>query len=194
LEVLRQPLEGGEVVLSRAAASLAYPADFMLVAAMNPCPCGYSGSQQKPCTCSPHQIRQYLSRVSGPLLDRIDLQVQVPAVPFSHLSGGPDPINSQMIRRQVVAARLRQQERLRPFHLQRNAQMGTALLNRFCRLSHDSMLILERAMQRFQLSARAYGRILKLARTIADLDNQDQIQRRHLTEAVAFRIVDRELA
>jgi magnesium chelatase family protein len=135
-----------------------------------------------------------LSRVSGPLLDRIDLQVQVPAVPFSHLSGEPDRINSQMIRQQVVAARLRQQERLRPFQRQRNAQMGVALQSRFCQLSPDSMLVLEQAMRRFQLSARAYGRILKLARTIADLDNQDQIQRRHLSEAVAFRGVDRELA
>ncbi len=194
LEVLRQPLEGGGVTVTRAAASLDFPADFMLVAAMNPCPCGYNGSNQKPCICTPQQIRQYISRVSGPLLDRIDLQIQVPAVPYSDLAGKPDPIDSSMVREQVVAARKVQVERLHKFGLFCNAQMNTSLTSRFCKLPEEAAHMLERAMQRFQLSARAYSRILKLARTIADLDQAPAIDKKHLSEAIAYRTLDRELS
>ena len=193
LEVLRQPMEGGGVTVSRAAASLDFPADFMLVAAMNPCPCGYNGSNQKPCICAPQQIRQYISRVSGPLLDRIDLQVQVPAVPYSDLAGQPDPMTTAIVREQVVAARRRQLERLNQFGVFRNAQMNTSLTSRFCQLAPASARMLERAMQRFQLSARAYSRILKLARTIADLADAQVIEQAHLSEAIAYRTLDRDL-
>ena len=194
LEVLRQPLEGGRVTVTRAAASLDFPADFMLVAAMNPCPCGYHGSNQKPCSCTAQQIRQYMGRVSGPLLDRIDLQVQVPAVPFSDLTGqATNSASSTTIRAQVVKARNLQEERLKPFGIFRNAQVNTTLTNRFCKLEPASLNLLQKAMQRFSLSARAYGRILKLARTIADLDMSPRIETHHLSEAVAYRTLDHYL-
>jgi magnesium chelatase family protein len=193
LEALRQPLEGGRLTVTRAAASLDFPADFMLVAAMNPCPCGYFGSHQKTCTCTPQQVRTYLSRVSGPLLDRIDLQVQVPAVPFSHLAGQADGLSSQLVREQVIKARRIQEKRLRPFALFRNSQMNSALTRRFCPLNNSSLELLELAMRRLSLSARAYGRILKLARTIADLDQQPDINQAHLAEAISYRGLDREM-
>jgi magnesium chelatase family protein len=193
LEVLRQPLEGGRVTVTRAAASLDFPADFMLVAAMNPCPCGYYGSNQKTCICTPHQVRSYLSRVSGPLLDRMDLQVQVPAVSFSHLTGQEQGASSRLIRQQVIKARRIQEERFAPFAIFRNAQMNTALTRRFCVLDAASLDLLQRAMQRFRLSARAYGRILKLARTIADLSAEADISQAHLAEAIAYRSLDREM-
>lgn len=192
LEVLRQPLEGGGVTVARAAMTLDFPADFMLVAAMNPCPCGYHGSNQKPCVCTPQQIRQYMGRVSGPLLDRIDLQVQVPAVPYTDLAGAPDPMTSAIVREKVIAARKLQFERLSRYGVFRNAQMNTELTNQFCALPPDASHMLERAMQRFRLSARAYSRILKLARTIADLDAQAHIDKIHLSEAIAYRTLDRE--
>ncbi len=191
LEVLRQPLESGRVTVTRAAASVEFPARFMLVAAMNPCPCGYYGDPQRQCTCSPHQVHQYLSRVSGPLMDRIDIQIEVPAVPFKELSADTAGPSSASLRRQVVAARRLQQERLQQRGLFCNAQMTTRLTRRFCRLDRECLVLLERAMERFKLSARAYGRILKISRTIADLDGADDINLAHVSEAIGYRSLDR---
>jgi magnesium chelatase family protein len=194
LEVLRQPLESGFVTVTRAAASVDFPARFMLVAAMNPCPCGYHGDGQRACTCSPQQVRQYLARVSGPLLDRIDLQVEVPAVPFKELSAETAGPGSAVLREQVVAARQLQHQRLRPFGLFCNAQMNTALTRRFCGLEAQGLRLLETAMARFKLSARAYGRILKIARTIADLEGAERIGLAHLSEAIGYRSLDRGMS
>ncbi len=191
LEVLRQPLESGMVTVTRAAATVDFPARFMLVAAMNPCPCGYYGDPGRQCTCAPHQVQTYLGRVSGPLMDRIDIQIEVPAVPFKDLSADTSGPPSEQVRGQVVAARHRQHERLGGSGLYCNAQMNTRLTRRHCRLGPDAMRLLETAMERFKLSARAYGRILKIARTIADLDDAQDIGLAHLSEAIGYRSLDR---
>lgn len=194
LEVLRQPLEAGQVTVTRAAASVEFPARFMLVAAMNPCPCGFHGDPQRQCTCAPTAIRTYMGRVSGPLLDRIDLQVEVPAVPFKDLSAETSGPPSALLRQEVLAARGLQQGRLGSYGLFCNAQMSTALTRRFCGLSPEGLRLLERAMERFRLSARAYGRILKISRTIADLEGAETIGLAHLSEAIGYRSLDRGLA
>ncbi len=194
LEVLRQPMESGRVTITRAAATVDFPARFMLVAAMNPCPCGYYGDPKRQCTCTPQQIRNYLSRVSGPLMDRIDLQIEVPAVPFRDLAADTAGPPSAELREQVIAARRRQAARLGGSGLFCNAQMTTRLTRRHCRLCREGLGLLERAMERFQLSARAYGRILKIARTIADLEGQEEIGLDHLSEAIGYRSLDRGLA
>lgn len=194
LEVLRQPLESGMVTVTRAAASVDFPARFMLVAAMNPCPCGFHGDPQRQCTCSPPAIHTYMGRVSGPLLDRIDLQVEVPAVPFKDLAAETAGPSSAAIAQEVLAARQRQQARLTSHGLFCNAQMNTALTRRHCALEPQGLSLLERAMERFRLSARAYGRILKIARTIADLDAAPSIGQAHLSEAIGYRSLDRGLA
>ncbi|MBI4797192.1 MAG: YifB family Mg chelatase-like AAA ATPase [Desulfarculus sp.] len=194
LEVLRQPLEAGQVTVTRAAASVEFPARFMLVAAMNPCPCGFHGDPQRQCTCAPQAIRTYMGRVSGPLLDRIDLQVEVPAVPFKDLSAETSGPASAVLRQEVLDARGLQQGRLSSYGLFCNAQMNTALTRRFCQLSPEGLSLLERAMERFKLSARAYGRILKISRTIADLEGADRIGLAHLSEAIGYRSLDRGMA
>jgi len=194
LEVLRQPLESGKVTVTRAAATVDFPARFMLVAAMNPCLCGFHGDPKRQCTCTPHQVRTYQSRVSGPLMDRIDLQVEVPAVPFKELSADTCGPSSQEVRRQVVAARRVQERRLAPQGLFCNAQMTTRLTRQHCRLDTQGLNLLETAMERLRLSARAYGRILKIARTIADLDGAERIGLAHLSEAIGYRSLDRGLA
>jgi magnesium chelatase family protein len=191
LEVLRQPLESGVVTITRATATVDFPARFMLVAAMNPCPCGYYGDPRRPCTCSPPQIRNYLNRVSGPLMDRIDIQIEVPAVPFKELSAetaGPPSVD---YRAQVLDARKVQEKRLSQHGIYANAQMSTKLTRQYCRLDDQCMSLLERAMETFRLSARAYGRILKIARTIADLDSSQDIGITHLSEAIGYRSLDR---
>jgi len=193
LEVLRQPMESGQVTITRAAATVDFPARFMLVAAMNPCPCGYYGDPKRQCSCSPQQIRNYLSRVSGPLMDRIDLQIEVPAVPFKDLAAETAGPPSAELRAQVVAARELQARRLHGSGVFCNAQMTTSLTRRHCRLSREGLSLLERAMERFKLSARAYGRILKIARTIADLDAREDIGLSHLSEAISYRSLDRGL-
>jgi magnesium chelatase family protein len=194
LEVLRQPLESGMVTVTRAAASVEFPSRFMLVAAMNPCPCGYHGDSQRQCTCAPPAIRSYMGRVSGPLLDRIDLQVEVPAVPFKDLAAETAGPSSEVLRQEVLAARVLQQQRLSRYGLFCNAQMTTALTRRFCALTPEGLRLLERAMERFKLSARAYGRILKISRTIADLEAEEAIGLAHLSEAIGYRSLDRGLA
>ncbi|MEW6261601.1 MAG: YifB family Mg chelatase-like AAA ATPase [Thermodesulfobacteriota bacterium] len=191
LEVMRQPLEDGWVTIARAAMSLSFPARFMLVAAMNPCPCGYFGDLIKECTCTPSQVQKYRSHVSGPLLDRIDLHLEVPAVKYKDLGTETSGESSRIIRERVKAARRRQAERLAPFGLYSNAQMQAAHLRRFCQLDDQSRRLLETAMQRLGLSARAYTRVLKLARTIADLEGDDEIAVHHVSEAIGYRSLDR---
>jgi magnesium chelatase family protein len=165
----------------------------MLVAAMNPCPCGFYGDPQRQCSCSPQQVRNYLNRVSGPLLDRIDIQVEVPAVPFRDLAADTAGPPSAELRRQVMAARRRQHQRLAGSNIYCNAQMDSRQTRRYCRLDSAGLQLLEQAMERFRLSARAYTRILKIARTIADLEGSEAIGLAHLSEAIGYRSLDRAL-
>jgi len=193
LEVLRQPLEDQQVTISRAAMSLTFPSSFMLAAAMNPCPCGFWNDPTRECRCSPLQIQRYVGRISGPLLDRIDIHIDVPAVRFRELVGDTpfDAEDSATIRQRVIAARERQRERLGGDGIFANAAMTPRLIRKFCRIDADSEAMLERAMARLGLSARAYDRILKVSRTIADLNGSDEIQSSHVSEAVHYRSLDR---
>ncbi|HYO63159.1 MAG TPA: YifB family Mg chelatase-like AAA ATPase [Pyrinomonadaceae bacterium] len=192
LEVLRQPLEDQKVTISRAAMTLTFPASFMLAAAMNPCPCGFWNDPTRECRCTPLQIQRYVGRISGPLLDRIDIHVDVPAVRFKELTGGAAAGESSAeIRARVVAARARQRERLGGEGVFSNAQMSPRHIRRFCRVSAECERLLETAMTRQGLSARAYDRILKVSRTIADLDAADRIEPAHVAEAVGYRSLDR---
>ncbi|WP_420266141.1 YifB family Mg chelatase-like AAA ATPase [Candidatus Magnetominusculus dajiuhuensis] len=191
LEVLRQPIENAEVTISRAAATINYPASFMLIAAMNPCPCGYSGDSRRPCICSPSHIHRYRSRVSGPLLDRIDIHVDVPNVPYKELSSSTCGEASSNIRERVNRARHRQTERFKKDKIYSNGQMRTRHIKKYCALTPDAQRIFDLAMERLGLSARAYSRILKVSRTIADLDDSDTITQRHISEAIQYRTLDR---
>jgi magnesium chelatase family protein len=189
LEVLRQPLEDKEIVISRAKTSTKFPANFMLVAAMNPCPCGYLGDPAHACTCTDAMIRAYNQRISGPLLDRIDIHVDVPRVDYDKLTQRSRASeNSATIRARVEAARQRQRARFAESpHLQANADMGPREIDEFCTLSEEAARLVKVTAQQMQLSARAYHRILKLARTIADLDGQALIDMPHLAEAIQYR-------
>ncbi|HEV2762341.1 MAG TPA: YifB family Mg chelatase-like AAA ATPase [Pyrinomonadaceae bacterium] len=192
LEVLRQPLEDQKVTISRAAMSLTFPASFMLAAAMNPCPCGFWNDPTRECRCTPLQIQRYVGRISGPLLDRIDIHVDVPAVRFKELTGDVSAgEGSDEIRSRVVAARERQRERFRGESVFSNAQMSPRHIRRFCRVGAECERMLEAAMTRQGLSARAYDRILKVSRTIADLDASADIAPKHVAEAVGYRSLDR---
>ncbi|MDQ7830292.1 MAG: YifB family Mg chelatase-like AAA ATPase [Desulfovibrionaceae bacterium] len=192
LEVLRQPLEDGRVTIARAAMSLTYPADFMLVAALNPCPCGYLGDPRHECTCSPPQIQRYRSRLSGPLLDRIDLQVEVPAVPYKELRQEASPVDSTAMRGRVLAARERQAARYAGAAIHVNAELVGSRLSACCRIDDEGHRFLEGAVRRLGLSARSHTRILRIARTIADLDDDAAIRVEHLAEAVNLRGLDRQ--
>jgi magnesium chelatase family protein len=191
LEVLRQPLEDGRVTISRALTSITYPSRFMLVAAMNPCPCGYFGDQNKPCVCTTADIRRYRSRISGPLLDRIDIHIEVPSLKYKELTERPSE-NSETIRERVNRARAVQYERFVGRSYYFNARMPTRDLERFAPLSAECDAFLERVMQTLKLSARAYSRIIKVSRTIADLAGEPEISTKHLAEAVQYRSLDRE--
>jgi magnesium chelatase family protein len=192
LEVLRQPLENGDVTVSRAVASITYPAGFMLVAAMNPCPCGYFGDERHQCTCAPGQIHRYRHKVSGPLLDRIDIHIEVPAVPYKELSNEYSGEKSGEIKKRVVAAREIQHDRfMNDRRIYANGHMKTRHIKKYCKLQPDAQTLLETAMQKLGLSARAYTRILKLSRTIADLDASAEIQSHHISEAIQYRTLDR---
>jgi magnesium chelatase family protein len=193
LEVLRQPLEDGVVTLSRAAISLSYPANFMLVAAMNPCPCGYLTDPDKECRCTPEQIRRYVSKVSGPLLDRIDLHVEVPRVSWKELSSNQPGEDSLSIRSRVETARRRQRDRFVNIRsdLYSNSQMTNREVERFAPLDGASMNVLHQAIERMGLSARAYHRIRKIARSIADLEGSEDIRLPHVIEAIQYRSLDR---
>lgn len=192
LEVLRQPLEDRHISISRAKYSIDYPAGFMLVASMNPCPCGYYTHPTKPCICPPGAVHKYLNRISGPMLDRIDLHVEIMPVPFDDILSLQQGESSAVIRRRVVAARTIQAARFaREKGVYCNAQMSTRLIGHYARPDEAGMKRLRDAMQRFDMSARAYDRILKVARTIADLDASETVRDRHITEAIAYRTLDR---
>src|SRR4030043_541965 len=192
LEVLRQPLENGEVTVSRAVASITYPASFMLVAAMNPCPCGYLGDSRHQCTCAPSQIHRYRHKVSGPLLDRIDIHIEVPAVPYKELSTEYSGERSEEIRKRDITARDIQLERFRDDRkIYSNGQMKTRHIKKCCKLKPEALTLLEVAMHKLALSARAYTRILKLSRTIADLEDSEEIHPQHISEAIQYRTLDR---
>jgi magnesium chelatase family protein len=193
LEVMRQPLEDRVVNISRAKFSVDYPASFMLIASMNPCPCGFYNHPEKDCVCAPGVVQKYLNKVSGPLLDRIDLHVEVTPVPFSELSKQQSGEKSTGIRERVVAARLIQIERFKDEQkIHCNAQMRTSDLKTHCQLNETSTSLLKTAMEKLGLSARAYDRILKVARTIADLDQSKNIENNHVAEAIQYRSLDRE--
>lgn len=193
LEVMRQPLEDRTVSISRARFSVEYPAGFMLVAAMNPCPCGFYNHPEKECVCGPGVVQRYLNKISGPLLDRIDLHVEVTPVSFNELHGAVPSEGSIDIRKRVERTRVVQKERyVDRFGVHCNAQMSRKDMEDFCKLNDDSTGILKNAMDRMGLSARAYDRILKVARTIADLSGEEQINSSHLAEAIQFRSLDRE--
>jgi len=191
LEVLRQPLEDAEVTISRAQVAVTFPARFMLVAAMNPCPCGYRGDTQHACSCSKQAIDRYWSKISGPLLDRIDIHLDVPSVHWRDLTSVPDGEDSQSIRDRVNGARQIQLSRFKGTGLFANSQMGSALIKKHCRLGMESMNFMEKAVTKLRLSARAYHRVLKISRTIADLDSAEQIESSHVAEAVQYRSLDR---
>ena len=193
LEMMRQPLEDRTIDISRAKYSVRYPAGFMLVASMNPCPCGYYNHPEKECVCHPGMVQKYLNRISGPLLDRIDMHVEVTPVPFDELSGKGNAESSSAIRARVTAARELQEKRFRKYgHIHCNAQMNTRLLHEHCMVDNTGRSLLKNAMNRLGLSARAYDRILKLSRTIADLDRSENISSQHLAEAIQYRSLDRE--
>lgn len=192
LEILRQPLEDGVITISRAIQTLRYPANCMLVAAMNPCPCGYRTDDRHTCVCSSTQIQRYRSRLSGPLLDRIDLHVEVPAVPWEDLSSIGAGTSSQQMRERVVEARNIQAARFAGAGIKTNAELSGSLLERYCTLGSQEKHFLERTVQALALSARAYTRILRIARTIADLEKQINLRVEHLAEAVNCRTLDRE--
>jgi magnesium chelatase family protein len=194
LEVMRQPLEDGKVTVSRAAGSVTFPSEFMLVAAMNPCPCGYFSDLKRECRCSPVQVQRYRQRISGPLLDRIDLHIEVPSVEYRDVASERAEESSDAIRERVSRARLRQRDRFqKDKKTSCNARMLTKHLKQHCRLTIDSNELIRVAMNELNLSARAYDRILKVSRTIADLDSADEITPEHVSEAIQYRTFDRTL-
>ena len=193
LEVLRQPLEDGTVTIARALNSTTFPANFMLIAALNPCPCGYRGDQRRSCHCTPPQIERYMSKISGPLVDRIDIHIEVPAVAYRDLSGGAPGTPSGEMRTQVAAARAAQAARFDGGRTRYNADMSHRQTRQFCKLDDECQNILKSAMADLGLSARAHDKVLRVARTIADLDRSDSIRPSHLNEAINYRMLDRHL-
>jgi magnesium chelatase family protein len=187
LESLRQPLEDGVITLSRSVGTVTYPASFMLCASMNPCPCGNFGSQKRRCTCTPNDIRKYRARVSGPLLDRIDIQVEVDGVEYDDLVSTSQSESSGAVKERVNVARKIQRARYGEVKVNTNAEMGAKQLREFCVLSVECEEVMREAFERLRLSARARSRILKVARTIADLDFSEEIKEEHLYEAISYR-------
>lgn len=193
LEVMRQPLEDKVVTVARANYSVAYPANFMLVASMNPCPCGYYNHPTKECSCSRHAVEKYINKISGPLMDRIDIQIEVTPVEYSQMTDTTPAEPSSSVRQRVIAARERQRRRFEGIEgVFTNAMMNSAMIAEFCPLDQQSQTMLSRAMERLSLSARAHNRIIKVARTIADLEGSDQITSAHIAEAIGYRNLDRE--
>jgi magnesium chelatase family protein len=193
LEALRQPLEGGEVIICRAASSLKYPAKFMLVAAMNPCPCGYFTDPKKECHCTPPLIQRYLSKVSGPLLDRIDIHLEVPSLRYKELSGKSRGESSEAIRERVNTARAAQKKRYEGLPIYCNAHLGSKETEKYCSIDKEATELLKLAILELGLSARGYDKVLKIARTIADLAGPDTISAEHISEAINYRSLDRDL-
>ena len=192
LEALRQPLEDGVVSVNRVKNQAQYQSSFMLVAAMNPCPCGYYGSKNRACRCTPNEIRRYLDRISGPLLDRIDIQMEVDAVPVSEIQQSGDAEPSSSVAERVREARTVQLNRYRGTGLHSNAQLKNQEIRRYCRMTSEAEQLLRAAVESMHMSMRAHQRILKVARTIADLDHQETIQAQHLAEAVQYRELDQK--
>ncbi|TWU14033.1 Competence protein ComM [Symmachiella macrocystis] len=191
LEVLRQPLEDGNVTISRAMGSITFPASLMMVAALNPCPCGYRGDPRRQCKCNPLQIERYLGKISGPLLDRVDIHLEVPSVPFRELSDMAPGTGTGEMRQQVEAAREIQGARFHEHRIKTNGKMAPRQIRKFCRLDSDAETLLKTAMEEMGLSARAHDKILRVSRTIADLDRSDKITALHLSEAINYRTLDR---
>jgi len=187
LETLRQPLEDGIITISRASGSVVFPAQIMLIAAMNPCPCGFYGDPDRDCTCSAFNVARYRSRISGPLLDRIDLHIELPRVSFEKLTKMSEGENSAKIRERVENARKRQTERFKDLEINTNSEMTSPLVKKFCEIDEDAQNLMKMAVQQMNLSGRAFYRILKLARTIADLENVDEIVTAHIAEAIQYR-------
>ena len=194
LEVMRQPLEERRVTISRAKFSVEYPASFMLVASMNPCPCGYYNHPEKECVCAPGVVQRYLNKISGPLLDRIDIHVEVVPVAFTELTRERKSESSETIRARVITARERQHKRFAELNMNiySNSQMSSKQTQEICKITPAGLNLLKIAMEKLSLSARAYDRILKVARTVADLANSDEIKIEHLAEAITYRSLDRE--
>lgn len=192
MEILRQPIEDGQVTISRVNGTLSYPCSIMLIAAMNPCPCGYFGHPTRPCTCSSNRVAQYLAKVSGPLLDRLDLHIDAMPVEFDHISSTVRSESSAEIKKRVDAARKIQNERFKGTNITCNARITPALLQQTCPISDSGMKLLRNAFEKLGLSARAYDRILKVSRTIADLDNSEVLESRHIAEVIQYRSLDRK--
>lgn len=192
LELMRGPLEDSQVTISRVSGTITYPCDFMLIASMNPCPCGYYGSSDKECSCSSEQISKYINRLSGPLLDRIDIHIEVQPVKYQDLADQKSSETSAQIKSRVNKARQLQLRRYIKEGITCNSQLTPSLIDKYCTLSDECKQILEDAFKKLNLSARAHNRILKLARTIADLDESSNIQINHLAEAIQYRSLDRK--
>jgi magnesium chelatase family protein len=193
LEVLRQPLEDGTVTISRALSSTTFPAEFMLIAALNPCPCGYRNDPRRDCHCTVPQIERYMAKISGPLLDRIDIHIEVPAVPFKELSNSTPGTSSSQMREHVTAARAMQQQRFAGTRTRHNGQMSHRQIRAHCQLDDACASLLRATMTELGLSARAHDKILRVGRTIADLDASPTITPMHLNEAINYRMLDRSL-
>ena len=192
LEVLRGPLEDREVTISRVNASLTYPCNFMFVASMNPCPCGFYGSKDKECTCTPEAISRYMGKISGPLLDRIDIQIEVTPVKYQKIASEEKIESSEVIKHRVDSARKIQLDRYKQYGIFSNSELTPSLSNIYCKLDLKSKEIVQNAFERLGLSARGYERILKVARTIADLDEKENIEAKHIAEAIQYRSLDRK--
>ena len=192
LEVLRGPLEDGKITISRVSNTFTYPCGFMFVASMNPCPCGYYGSLDKECSCTVQAIAKYMSKISGPLLDRIDIQIEVSPIKYEKLGNDEIPETSEKIRERVNKARKIQLERYKEEKIYANSSLTPKLTQKYCKLNEESKKLLENAFNKLGLSARAYGRILKVARTIADLENIPDIQKQHIAEAIQYRSLDKK--
>lgn len=192
LEVLRGPIEDNFVTISRLNASITYPCNFMFIASMNPCPCGYYGSNEKECTCKPYQIRNYMNKISGPLLDRIDIHIEVNSIKYNKLNSNEKVETSEDIRERVNKARKKQNERYKDYNIFSNSELTPDMIEKFCKLDCKSKRLLQNAFEKLGLSVRAYGRILKVARTIADLEDSDNILEKHLVEAIQYRNLDRK--
>ena len=192
LEVLRGPLEDRIVTISRVNATLTYPCNFMFVASMNPCPCGFYGSKEKECNCTPQAISKYMGKISGPLLDRIDIQIEVTPVKYQKLEGDTENETSEQIKQRVNEARKIQQERYLEYGIFSNSELTPKLIEKYCKLDAKCKKLLQNAFEKLGLSARAHARILKVARTIADLDKKENIEVTHLAEAIGYRSLDRK--